>query len=99
VKVKTPKEDPRAKALRDREEQRADAAYSETTSQLLDDESRRRLRRLGSRTPGGVGMGGGMGGGSGGPGMGGGGSGGSGTGGGGMISRFYQMAAGGVNSL
>lgn len=87
MKVKTPKEDPRAKALRDREEQRADAAYSETTSQLLDDESRRRLRRLGRRTAGGAGMG--MGGG--------GGSGGSGTGGGGMISRFYQMATGGGN--
>lgn len=86
MKVKTPKEDPRAKALRDREQQRADAAYSETTSALLDDETRRRLRRLGGRTPRGAGMG-----------MGGGGSGGSGTGGGGMIARFYQMATGGGN--
>lgn len=84
MKVKTPKEDPRAKALRDREESRADAAYTETASQLLDDESRRRLRRLGRRTPGGAGMG-----------MGGaGGSGGSGTGGGGMIARLYSMAVG-----
>ena len=70
MKVKAPKntEDPEAKAAREREQARADAAFVENTQELLDDETRRRVRRLGRRaalagvSPGGGGGVGGMGG-------------------------------------
>lgn len=50
MKVKTPKEDPSIKSARDREERRADAAFIENTSGLLDDETRKRIRRFGKRS-------------------------------------------------
>lgn len=75
MKVKTPKEDPSIKAARDREERRADAAFIENTSSLLDEETRKRIRRFGTRG-GAVRVSGGGGGG----GRGGGGAGGSGGG-------------------
>ncbi|MFN4287558.1 MAG: hypothetical protein ACK4E3_03575 [Brevundimonas sp.] len=67
MKVKTPKgtEDPEARAARQREQARVDAAVLETTQENLDDETRRRLRRLGRRqalagvSPGRPGLGGG----------------------------------------
>lgn len=49
MKVKTPKEDPRIKSARESEERRADAAFIENTGQLLDEETRRRIRKFGSR--------------------------------------------------
>ncbi len=49
MKVKAPKEDPTAKSARDREERRADAAFIENTSGLLDEEQRKRVRRFGRR--------------------------------------------------
>jgi hypothetical protein len=49
VKVKTPKEDPRIKSARESEERRADAAFIENTGQLLDEETRKRIRRFGNR--------------------------------------------------
>lgn len=96
MKAKAPKEDPTIKAAREREERRADAAYVEGAAALLDEETRRRIRRFGARTNaarvGGVtgGVGGGIGGGGGSVGsgaggsIGGGGGGGSGFGGGGL---------------
>lgn len=83
MKVKTPKEDPRIKSAREAEERRADAAFIENTGQLLDDETRRRIRKFGTRGsgPARVISGGGGSGGGGAPG--GGGSGGGGFGGGG----------------
>lgn len=72
VRAKAPKEDPTAKATREREQARADAAYIENAQGLVDDETRRRLRRLGRRTSlrgvspgGGLGGAGGIGGGGG----------------------------------
>lgn len=52
MKVKTPKEDPRIKSAREAEERRADAAFIETNAALLDEETRKRIRRVGSRTRG-----------------------------------------------
>ncbi|WGM47658.1 hypothetical protein KOAAANKH_02540 [Brevundimonas sp. NIBR10] len=49
MKVKTPKEDPRIASARDREERRADAAFVENASGILDDETRKRIRRFGKR--------------------------------------------------
>lgn len=49
MKVKTPKEDPSIKSARDREERRADAAFIENTTGLLDEEQRKRVRRFGKR--------------------------------------------------
>ncbi len=49
MKVKTPKEDPRIKSARESEERRADAAFIENTGQILDEETRKRIRRFGSR--------------------------------------------------
>lgn len=49
MKVKTPKEDPRIKSARESEERRADAAFIENTGQLLDEETRRRIRKFGNR--------------------------------------------------
>lgn len=64
MKTKAPKEDPSIKAARDREERRADAAFVEGAQGLLDEETRRRIRRFGkrnaaSRAPGGAAGGGG----------------------------------------
>lgn len=96
MKAKAPKEDPSIKAARDREERRADAAFVENAAALLDEETRRRIRRFGRRnvaarpagTGGGVSAGGGSvgagaGGGTGGSGIGGIGDGGNAGGGGG----------------
>lgn len=93
MKTKAPKEDPSIKAARDREERRADAAFVEGAQGLLDEETRRRIRRFGRRNTasrpgtggGGVGGGGSVGGGAGGGTAGGGfiGGGGGGFGGGG----------------
>lgn len=64
VKVKAPKEDPAAKAAREREQARADSAYVDNAQGILDEETRRRVRRLGRRaslagvSPGGSGGGG-----------------------------------------
>lgn len=49
MKVKTPKEDPAAKTAREREQARADAAFIENSQELLDEETRRRVRRFGVR--------------------------------------------------
>lgn len=49
MKVKAPKEDPTIKGAREREERRADAAVIENTSNLLDDETRRKIRKYGKR--------------------------------------------------
>lgn len=52
MKVKPPAETPEEKAARAarlKEERRADAAFTETTQDLLDDETRKRVRRLGAR--------------------------------------------------
>lgn len=49
MKTKTPKEDPSIKAARDREERRTDAAFVENAAANLDEETRRRIRRFGSR--------------------------------------------------
>lgn len=49
MKTKTPKEDPTIKSAREREERRADAAYLENAAALLDEETRRRIRRFGAR--------------------------------------------------
>ena len=92
MKTKAPKEDPTIKAAREREERRADAAYVENAAGLLDEETRRRIRRFGARANaarvGGV-TGGVSGGGSVGAGAGGslGGGGGFGGGGGGGVSE------------
>lgn len=65
VKVKAPKEDPSAKAAREREQARADSAYVDNAQGILDEETRRRVRRLGRRASlAGVSPGGGAGGGS-----------------------------------
>lgn len=88
MKTKAPKEDPTIKAAREREERRADAAYVENAAGLLDEETRRRIRRFGARAnaarvggvTGGIGGGGSVGAGAGG---GTGGAGGGGFGGGG----------------
>jgi len=45
----TAKEDPAIAAAREREQQRADAAYITNTQGLLDSENRRRARRFGRR--------------------------------------------------
>ncbi|MGN6063833.1 hypothetical protein [Brevundimonas diminuta] len=96
MKTKAPKEDPTIKAARDREERRADAAYVEGAAALLDEETRRRIRRFGARAnaarvggvTGGIGGGGSVGAGAGGgTGIGGGGGFGGGGGGGGGISE------------
>jgi hypothetical protein len=50
VRPKAPKEDPRIKSAREAEERRADAAFLETNAALLDEEMRRRIRRVGSRS-------------------------------------------------
>lgn len=67
MKTKAPKEDPSIKAARDREERRADAAFVEGAQGLLDEETRRRIRRFGRRNaaarPTGPGAGAGVGGG------------------------------------
>lgn len=83
MKVKTPKEDPRIKSAREAAERRADAAFIENTGQILDEETRKRIRRFGNRgsavravAGGGGSPGGGSGGGSYDPGAGGGVSGG-----------------------
>lgn len=49
MKVKAPKEDPALKASREREEARAESAFINETQGVLDDETRRRTRRLGRR--------------------------------------------------
>lgn len=49
MKTKTPKEDPRIKSAREAEERRADASFIENTGQILDEETRKRIRRFGSR--------------------------------------------------
>lgn len=49
MKTKAPKEDPRIKSAREAEERRADASFIENTGELLDDETRRRIRRFGAR--------------------------------------------------
>ena len=49
MKVKTPKEDPAAKTAREREQARADAAFIENSQEVLDEETRRRIRRFGVR--------------------------------------------------
>lgn len=52
MKTKAPKptpEDPAIKSARDREERRADAAFIENTTGLLDEEQRKRVRRFGKR--------------------------------------------------
>lgn len=49
MKTKTPKEDPRIKSAREAEERRADASFIENTGELLDDETRRRIRKFGAR--------------------------------------------------
>jgi len=102
VKVKTPKEDPTIKSAREREERRADASFVENTSGLLDDETRKRIRRFGQRggavkAPGGGATGGGSGGGAGGssgggsfdPGVGGGGGFNGGNSGGNQSQQVY----------
>lgn len=50
MRPKTPKEDPRIKSAREAEERRADAAFIEENRELLDEEMRRRIRRVGSRS-------------------------------------------------
>lgn len=87
MKVKAPKgpvEDPKIKSAREAAERRADASFIEDTGQLLDEETRKRIRRFGNRAaavrgggnPGGGGgrggggsVGGGAGGGTGYPGF------------------------------
>lgn len=70
MKVKAPKgpvEDPKIKSAREAAERRADASFIEDTGVLLDEETRRRIRRFGNRAtaaraggnPGGGGRGGG----------------------------------------
>lgn len=49
MKTKAPKEDPRIKSARDAEERRADASFIESAGQVLDDETRRRIRKFGAR--------------------------------------------------
>lgn len=49
MKVKTPKEDPRIKSAREAEERRADSAFIENTGQLLDEATRKKIRRVGQR--------------------------------------------------
>ena len=49
MKVKPPKEDPAAVAARAREQARADSAYIANAQDIVDDETRSRQRRLGSR--------------------------------------------------
>lgn len=62
MKTKAPKEDPRIKSAREAEERRADAAFIENTGELLDDETRRRIRKFGARGGGAVSVSGGGGG-------------------------------------
>lgn len=64
MKTKAPKEDPRIKSAREAEERRADASFIENTGELLDDETRRRIRKFGARGGGAVSVSGGGGGGS-----------------------------------
>lgn len=75
MKVKAPKEDPKLKSARESEERRSDAAFIENTSALLDEATRKNVRRNGTRglrrpvvvtvgSGGGRGAGGGTGGGS-----------------------------------
>lgn len=47
--VAAAKEDPSIKAARDREERRADAAFLDGAKGLLDEETRRKIRKFGSR--------------------------------------------------
>lgn len=99
MKAKTPKEDPATKSAREAEQRRADAAFVDNAQGILDDETRRRIRRFGARggavrAIGGVGGVGGASGGSGGSGFGGGGSaemGSGASGGGGKIGGNYQQ--------
>lgn len=49
VRAKAPAEDPSLKAAREREEARAESAFVTQTQSVLDDETRRRTRRLGRR--------------------------------------------------
>lgn len=49
MKVKTPKEDPAIKSAREREERRADQAFVENAQGVLDDETRKKIRRFGAR--------------------------------------------------
>lgn len=49
MKVKIPKEDPTIKSAREAEQRRAEAAYVENTGELLDEKTRKRIRRFGSR--------------------------------------------------
>lgn len=49
VKQTTAQEDPTITAAREREQQRADAAYISNTQGLLDNQTRRRNRRFGRR--------------------------------------------------
>jgi hypothetical protein len=81
VKTKTPKEDPKIKSAREAAERRADASFIEDTGQILDEETRRRIRKFGNRSTA-ARIGGGAGGGRGGGNGGGGGSVGGGAGGG-----------------
>lgn len=50
AKVRAPKEDPSLAAARAREEARAESAFITEAQGVLDDETRRRTRRLGRRT-------------------------------------------------
>lgn len=79
MKAKTPKEDPATKSAREAEQRRADAAFVDNAQGLLDDETRRRIRRFGARGSAARVIGG-VGGGSGSSGTGGGGAGGGGGG-------------------
>lgn len=49
MKAKTPKEDPATKSAREAEQRRADAAFVDNAQGVLDDETRRRIRRFGAR--------------------------------------------------
>lgn len=49
MKTKTPKEDPKIKSAREAAERRADASFIADTGQLLDEETRRRIRKFGNR--------------------------------------------------
>lgn len=49
MRPKTPKEDPRIKSAREAAERRADASFIADTGELLDEETRRRIRKFGNR--------------------------------------------------
>lgn len=49
TKVKLPPEDPAIKAARDAEQRRADSAFQANAGEVLDEETRKRIRRFGAR--------------------------------------------------